>query len=47
MSDKPETCHLPRCPHPRVTLTLCKYHAARLLARLPVATAREPVRRAA
>ena len=32
MSDK---CHLPSCPHPRVTETLCEYHAAKLLGRRP------------
>ena len=32
MSDD-ETCHLPSCPHPRVTETLCEWHAERLLGR--------------
>ena len=26
-------CHLPNCPHPRVTMTLCAWHAAVLLDR--------------
>ena len=45
--DSGDTCHLPNCPHPRVTITLCAYHAARLLVRLPVETAPQPVRKAA
>ena len=30
MSDK---CHMPRCPHPRVSETLCAWHAKALLGR--------------
>ena len=29
-------CHLPRCDEPRVTETLCAWHAERLLGRRPV-----------
>ena len=32
-------CHLPNCDEPRVTMTLCAWHADRLLGRRPV----EPV----
>ena len=46
MSDD-TTCHLPHCPHPRVTMTLCRYHAARLLVRRPVEPQEDAERRAA
>ena len=37
MSDDDDgRCHLPRCTEPRVTLTLCAWHAWRLLGRRPV-----------
>ena len=37
-----DTCHLPSCDEPRVTMTLCKYHAERLLAPLALRKPRAP-----
>ena len=31
MSDDDGTCQLPNCDKPRVTMTLCRWHADRLL----------------
>ena len=43
MSDDGDTCHLPNCPWPRVTMTLCRYHAERFAcARADQATAPGP-----
>ena len=40
-------CHLPNCDEPRATATLCRYHAERLLAPVPIKRPRPVERREA
>ena len=45
MSDDPGTCHLPNCDAPRVSMTLCQWHAAKLLKPITHPRPVEPVKR--
>ena len=43
MSEAPDACHLSSCDRPLQTLTLCEFHAERLLAPLaPLRPLRKP-----